>query len=888
MGPVAPATESAARRPTKCADETLLPLMSLQSRSPSMKTVFLLCCLLAVQAFAAPNPPSKFTVTALSSSEVLLRWVDNSTNESAFTFRVATDSAMFRPTRVSGPGANTTDYVHGGRSAATTYYYQIQAKAASWWLPDSAWTPTASVTTMPDGLAAAAASPNQIDLSWTGNATNMAIKGYTIHSATNAAFDGANIHFVKRTAPMVFNSTGLSSGTTYFFKIRAEGSLGPDSTFTEAVSATTPSVAPAAPTDLTAAAASTSSIALSWDSTAGAFELQRATNSAFTRNVVRIGGLYSVTHTDINLGSFTNYWYRVRAIGTDEDSAYSSAVSARPTSSFTLLPVPRGLTANATASSRVDLSWTSGATAFELTRATDSGFTQNVVNLGGISGSTYGDTGLDPATEYHYKIRVKTATNTSASSNTASAITPAAPAIAEGEPISANFFGVNAWMPRRVGAGRLYGKLQEKWTDVQLSRVRTVRYGGTAVDQADPQWIEAGPVPPDFCPSDSSRESTMQQYLDTIDDIRAIGAEPIVQVPVLANVRNAQQAADMVRCINVTRGKGVQYWSIGNEPDKAYGWDAAGEADDIATYIKSYASAMKAVDPAIKIMAPETAWFNWDVLDLLTDGGDLDITGMDGSGRYYVDVITFHTYPFPDNTGTELWPTRADVIAAPGEFATNLQTLKVRVKTRNDARPDTDPIMTIGVTEANVGYENPTTESLDGEGTTSFLGGQFSAEMMGIAMQAGVDFYNFWSVIEGDSTLTELGYLGRDGVTVHPSYEHFKLMAEHFRGNALLSSDDQPNVKTFAARDSDQIVVMILNQDKTASFPYAIGFDPTLTTSTLNVNVPANVPAQYSSTTDLQAQSTLLLVFDSAGTLKKTIEYKRFGSSGNPSLTETP
>jgi hypothetical protein len=48
------------------------------------------------------------------------------------------------------------------------------------------------------------------------------------------------------------------------------------------------------------------------------------------------------------------------------------------------------------------------------------------------------------------------------------------------------------------------------------------------------------------------------------------------------------------------------------------------------------------------------------------------------------------------------------------------------------------------------------------------------------------------------------------------------------------------------------------------------------------------VTAPYRSTTDLQAQSTLLMVFDSAGTWQKTIEYKRFGSDGNPELIETP
>ena len=52
---------------------------------------------------------------------------------------------------------------------------------------------------------------------------------------------------------------------------------------------------------------------------------------------------------------------------------------------------------------------------------------------------------------------------------------------------------------------------------------------------------------------------------------RSIGAEPIIQVPLLAD--NSGQpptpatAAAMVTYANVTKGYGIKYFSIGNEPD---------------------------------------------------------------------------------------------------------------------------------------------------------------------------------------------------------------------------------------------------------------------------------------------------------------------------------
>lgn len=56
---------------------------------------------------------------------------------------------------------------------------------------------------------------------------------------------------------------------------------------------------------------------------------------------------------------------------------------------------------------------------------------------------------------------------------------------------------------------------------------------------------------------------------------KSVGAEPILQVPLLNNYMKrkrparayAADAADMVTYANVTRRYGIKYWEIGNEPD---------------------------------------------------------------------------------------------------------------------------------------------------------------------------------------------------------------------------------------------------------------------------------------------------------------------------------
>src|SRR6185312_4437877 len=100
---------------------------------------------------------------------------------------------------------------------------------------------------------------------------------------------------------------------------------------------------------------------------------------------------------------------------------------------------------------------------------------------------------------------------------------------------------------------------------------------------------------------------------------RAVGAEPILQVPVLGDVDGtqptAQTAADMVTYANVTKQYGIKYFSIGNEPD-IYADQASTTAPsrpgytaaDYCTTAMAFVPAMKAVDPSIKIVGPDLAW----------------------------------------------------------------------------------------------------------------------------------------------------------------------------------------------------------------------------------------------------------------------------------------
>lgn len=142
--------------------------------------------------------------------------------------------------------------------------------------------------------------------------------------------------------------------------------------------------------------------------------------------------------------------------------------------------------------------------------------------------------------------------------------------------------------------------------------------------------------------------SFSQTALDELIQLcRETGAEPMVQVK-LVNA-TPESAAKVVQYANITKGYGIKYWSIGNEPSLYFSQRNIAHYDSAVfnTQWRELALAMKAVDPTLLLLGPETHQYTGingdEVLDIhsrdwikefLTANGDL------------VDIVSFHRYPF--------------------------------------------------------------------------------------------------------------------------------------------------------------------------------------------------------------------------------------------------
>ena len=91
-----------------------------------------------------PASPSGLVATPISSSQINLAWLDNSTNESSFRIERSLNNVNF--SQIATMGANATTYSDTGLDAGTTYYYRVQASNAG---GDSSYSIVASATTIP-------------------------------------------------------------------------------------------------------------------------------------------------------------------------------------------------------------------------------------------------------------------------------------------------------------------------------------------------------------------------------------------------------------------------------------------------------------------------------------------------------------------------------------------------------------------------------------------------------------------------------------------------------------------------------------------------------------------------------------------------------------------
>ncbi len=401
----------------------------------------------ATPTATAPDAPTGLTARASGSTTINLSWTAPDNGGAAITgylIEESTDGGSTFSELVASH--STTTYSHTGLDPGTTRHYRVSAiNSVNTGSPSTAVsattgpaTPTATAPDAPTGLTARASGSTTINLSWTApDNGGAAITGYLIEESTDGGSTFSEL--VASHSTTTYSHTGLDPGTTRHYRVSAINSVNTGSPST-AVSATTEpatptATAPDAPTGLTARASGSTTINLSWTApdNGGAaitgYLIEESTDGGSTfSELVASHSTTTYSHTGLDPG--TTRHYRVSAINSVNTGSPSTAVSAttEPASTVTAPAAPTGLTARASGSATISLSWTApddgGATitGYLIEVSTDGGSTFSEL-VPRHSTTTYSHTGLDPSTTRHYRVSAINSAGTGSASTVVSATT---------------------------------------------------------------------------------------------------------------------------------------------------------------------------------------------------------------------------------------------------------------------------------------------------------------------------------------------------------------------------------------------------------------------------------------------------------------------------------
>ena len=227
---------------------------------------------------------------------------------------------------------------------------------------------------------------------------------YRIYRSTSR---GSGYSLLGTTTATSYTNTGAKAGTTYYYRVKAVNDAGL-SPYSNVVSGQSKTVTPklSAPVVKIGHSATSGKPMLTWNAVSGAtsYKVYRATSQNGTYSL--LGTVTATSYTNTGAKAGTTYWYKIKAVNSAGESAYSNIVSGQAT--VTTLTMGHSST-----SGKPQLTWkaVSGAASYKVYRATSKNGAYSVINT--TKALTYTNTGAALGTTYYYKVEVLNASGKS-------------------------------------------------------------------------------------------------------------------------------------------------------------------------------------------------------------------------------------------------------------------------------------------------------------------------------------------------------------------------------------------------------------------------------------------------------------------------------------------
>ena len=352
--------------------------------------------------YIIPVPTRLTAVQQSDSGKINFSWVNNYVGASFHIERtLGPVTAGSSWTLINTAAVGATSYPDSGLLPNTSYCYRIEAYSGSTTSRKALPVCTTTTPLKPVLNPLAILSATAIDISW-GNVSGNT--GYKLErSSDNVSWAQVGANLAANTT--IYHDTGLSAGTSYFYRVSALSNSGPSL-------ASEIQIAPA----LSATVVSTAEIDLSWPAiTSGitGFKLERSPDGSTGWTQIAAPLQSATTYQNTGLTAGTTYYYRIKAVTAAGDTVPGFVVSAS-----TYLPMPTIQTLTADSTSQLTVTWNAvaGATGYtvRLSRCNYTNSSTTYCNYSvytwayngwsnaatNVAGTSYAITGLNPGSNY--------------------------------------------------------------------------------------------------------------------------------------------------------------------------------------------------------------------------------------------------------------------------------------------------------------------------------------------------------------------------------------------------------------------------------------------------------------------------------------------------------
>ena len=226
-----------------------------------------------------------------------------------------------------------------------------------------------------------------------------AVEGATSYRIYRSTSKGSGYSLLGTVTATSYTNTGAKAGTTYYYRVKAcnDAGLSPYSNIVSGKVKTVAQQKPSAPVVKIGHSAASGKPMLTWNAVSGAtsYKVYRATSQNGTYSL--LGTVTTTSYTNTGAKAGTTYYYKVKAVNSAGESAYSNVVSGRAT--VTTLTMGHSAT-----SGKPQLTWkaVSGAASYKVYRATAKNGAYTVINT--TKALTYTNVGAALGTTYYYKV----------------------------------------------------------------------------------------------------------------------------------------------------------------------------------------------------------------------------------------------------------------------------------------------------------------------------------------------------------------------------------------------------------------------------------------------------------------------------------------------------